>query len=263
MHKCWAVAEGPYLATMSMKSSSLFITDGLMDIVFRSLNFVAIGWLLLVIAPFFPKFKHAYIIVDCIVLLYSVVYLWLMVPIVASILDRGETVDFSSLEAVHSLFQNRDVMLAGWTHYVAFDLFVASRIIIDAANIGFPHVIACLCLPVLLMAGPVGVVLYAVLRAIYVLKRKYYKNKITILSAMYILVVFLCIMMASWIFLFPATMFMTENCKVCPSETIVTSKAREALISSAVPMTLTTKYIGYTGIQYLHQLPCNKGCSMD
>ena len=62
--------------------------------------------------------------------------------------------------------------------------------------------------------------------------------------------------MASWIFLFPATMFMTENCKVCPSETIVTSKAREALISSAVPMTLTTKYIGHVAVQYLHQLPC-------
>jgi hypothetical protein len=39
-----------------------------------------------------------------------------------------ERVDFTRLDSVSKAFQNPDAMLAGWIHYITFDLFVGSWI---------------------------------------------------------------------------------------------------------------------------------------
>jgi len=67
---------------------------------------------------------------------------------------------FSSLEAVSQLFDNPWMLLAGWIHYLAFDLFVGSWIVRDAREHGVAHGWV---LPLLLLTflfGPAGWLAY-------------------------------------------------------------------------------------------------------
>ena len=76
---------------------TLFFSPAYMEEVFAGLNLVLAGWLLLFLAPFFPQFKYTFLLVDGIVILYCGVYLFLLVPIVIAIIERGESVNFGSL----------------------------------------------------------------------------------------------------------------------------------------------------------------------
>jgi hypothetical protein len=71
---------------------------------------------------------------------------------------------FGSLEQVAQLFENRALLLAGWVHYLVFDLFTGSWETRDAAARGIPlwAVIPCLVLTFLL--GPVGLMFYLAMR---------------------------------------------------------------------------------------------------
>jgi hypothetical protein len=72
--------------------------------------------------------------------------------------------DFSSLAGVAHLFENRWLLLAGWVHYLAFDLFVGSWEVRDAAERGIRHWIVIPCLFFTFMFGPVGLLLYFAVR---------------------------------------------------------------------------------------------------
>jgi hypothetical protein len=54
--------------------------------------------------------------------------------------------------------------LAGWIHYLAFDLFVGAWESRDAQRLGISPILVAPCLFLTLMAGPVGLLLYAILR---------------------------------------------------------------------------------------------------
>jgi hypothetical protein len=55
-------------------------------------------------------------------------------------------------------------MLAGWTHYIAFDLLAAVWICQDATKRAVPYFLILPCLPLTMMAGPCGLVIYMILR---------------------------------------------------------------------------------------------------
>jgi len=72
--------------------------------------------------------------------------------------------DFSSLEGVMALFDSEWGTLAGWVHYLCFDLFVARWVMNDAPEGGYRLA------PVLfltLMFGPVGLLVYTVGRGFF------------------------------------------------------------------------------------------------
>ena len=72
---------------------------------------------------------------------------------------------FGSLEQVASLFENRWLLLAGWVHYLAFDLFVGAWEVRDAQRLALPHLAVLPCLALTLFAGPVGLLAYFLVRA--------------------------------------------------------------------------------------------------
>ena len=72
--------------------------------------------------------------------------------------------DFNSLAGVRGLFQSDRLLLAGWIHYLAFDLFIGSWEVRDARRLGIPHLLVVPCLLCTLMAGPVGLALYFAVR---------------------------------------------------------------------------------------------------
>ena len=69
-----------------------------------------------------------------------------------------------SLEGVMQLFDSERVMVAAWIHYLIFDLFVGAWETRDAQRRGIPHLLVIPCLVATLMVGPIGLLLYVLVR---------------------------------------------------------------------------------------------------
>jgi hypothetical protein len=78
----------------------------------------------------------------------------------------GSDGNFNSLQGVQRLFANPYNLLAGWIHYLAFDLFVGAWIVEDALARQVPWWVRVVPLPLTLMFGPAGLLLYLGLRQV-------------------------------------------------------------------------------------------------
>ena len=72
---------------------------------------------------------------------------------------------FGSLEEVAALLAHPPILLAGWVHFLAFDLFVGAWIVRTARAEGIAFAWVVPCLPVTLMFGPAGYLLFCAIRA--------------------------------------------------------------------------------------------------
>jgi len=118
------------------------------------------GWLLLVFAP---RWKYTLIITSTVLLtILAVAYIILLV----SGLQNQSGGGFGTLQEVQALFSNPLALVAGWAHYLAFDLFIGSWQVSDARRRGLPHGFVIPCLFFTLMSGPAGLLLYFILRSI-------------------------------------------------------------------------------------------------
>ena len=122
-----------------------------------------IGWLLLAILP---KQPIAQITSGAVVpLVLSVGYLFLIVQNL-----QGAEGGFGSLAEVGTLFQKQELLLAGWIHYLAFDLFIGAWEVRDAMRLNVPHLLVIPCLVLTFLVGPVGLLLYFIIRLAVVRK---------------------------------------------------------------------------------------------
>ncbi len=71
---------------------------------------------------------------------------------------------FNSLAGVRLLLSSPQAMLAGWVHYLAFDLFIGSWEVADAPAARIPHWLLLPCLALTFVAGPIGLLLYLILK---------------------------------------------------------------------------------------------------
>jgi hypothetical protein len=71
---------------------------------------------------------------------------------------------FLTLGQVQSLFSNQWLSLAGWVHYLAFDLFIGSWQVRDAQKHGIPHLATVPGLILTFIFGPIGLLLYIAIR---------------------------------------------------------------------------------------------------
>jgi hypothetical protein len=71
---------------------------------------------------------------------------------------------FDTLEHVQLLFRSPWGMLAGWIHYLAFDLFVGAWIARQVMEEGRPRWTLLMLLPLTLMFGPIGLLAHALTR---------------------------------------------------------------------------------------------------
>jgi hypothetical protein len=67
---------------------------------------------------------------------------------------------FSTLADVAALFSNPWLLLAGWIHYLAFDLLIGRWEVLDAQQRGIPHVLVLPCMALTFLFGPAGWLLY-------------------------------------------------------------------------------------------------------
>jgi ABC-type uncharacterized transport system permease subunit len=140
------------------------------DIIFQcSSSLAMLGWLILLIAsPFWLKADK--FIIGIIVTLFCVVYTWL----ISSSFLPADMKNFSSLDGVSTLFQNKKLLTAGWVHYLAFDLLAGCWIKRNSLRYGINHWMIIPSLLLTFMLGPVGVLLYLLVR--WVKTKKYFSE---------------------------------------------------------------------------------------
>lgn len=126
---------------------------------FSIANTVALaGWLLLVVLPRQRSVAHvatAWVIPGLLATAYVVV-------VATHIL--GSPGGFSTLSGVATLFANPWLLLAGWIHYLVFDLLVGNWEARDARDRGMPHLALVPCLALTFLFGPAGWLLYLLVR---------------------------------------------------------------------------------------------------
>lgn len=136
------------------------------ETVFSIVNLIAlVGWFLLIFLPRFKVTSFA-VLKGTIPILISIAYLILIVLFFGDA-EGG----FDSLANVMKLFTNEWAVLAGWIHYLAFDLFIGAWEVRDAQREEIHHLLVVPCLIFTFMLGPIGLLMYFGLRSIVIWRR--------------------------------------------------------------------------------------------
>ena len=116
-----------------------------------------LGWLLLVILP-----RHPIVQLITGITLPLVLAAGYLILIVLNF--QGAEGGFGSLADVATLFRKQELLLAGWIHYLAFDLFIGAWETRDAQRNGIPHLVVIPCLVMTFLLGPIGLLFYFAIR---------------------------------------------------------------------------------------------------
>jgi hypothetical protein len=119
---------------------------------------VLVSWLVLIALPRWPLVIAT--MRNGIILLLSLLYAVLMFVYFFRVEGGG----FGSLEAVRALFSSDPVLLGGWVHYLAFDLFVGLWVAARADEIGMSRFLQGPILLLTFMFGPAGLLAFEIMR---------------------------------------------------------------------------------------------------
>lgn len=121
-----------------------------------------IGWAGLILLPGrrFVVELLARVLIPAII---AVIYIYLMATQLG---NAPAGAGFGSLGSVSALFSVDALLLAGWIHYLAFDLFVGAWEVTDSRREGIHHLLVVPCLIATFMAGPAGLGLYFAIKYI-------------------------------------------------------------------------------------------------
>jgi hypothetical protein len=132
------------------------------ELLFQIANQVAfLGWLLLLVAP---RWRGTRVVVlsGALPLLLAATYVVLIAY--QTFAHPAPGAGFGSLSQVAALFREPWALLAGWVHYLCFDMAVGAWEARDAHRRGMPHLVLIPCLAATFMLGPLGLLLYCGLR---------------------------------------------------------------------------------------------------
>lgn len=113
------------------------------------------GWALLSASLFLSNAQHAALAVVTGVLIpavLSVVYVALILAAWGTAPNAG----FGSIPAVRALFADDRLLVAGWLHYLAFDLVVGTWLVGAGRQAGVPRLLLLICMPFTFLFGPAG-----------------------------------------------------------------------------------------------------------
>lgn len=125
------------------------------ETLFSSVGLLAmVGWLVLLVSPRLPVWSDR-------IAGLAVPIVLAMVYVTIIVLYPIESGGFGSFAEVTELFSNPQALLAGWIHFLAFDLIIGAWICrkARAENIRFLFVLPCL--PVTFLFGPAGFLLFS------------------------------------------------------------------------------------------------------
>jgi hypothetical protein len=124
--------------------------------------FAMTGWLALIFFPNAP-FTEQYVIGVAAALL-AILYGYLL--IFGKKYDEGVkyTGSFANFQGVINLFKSPRSVLIGWIHYLAFDVIIGLFLLKNSQHYGISHWLMIPCLFATFMFGPLGLLLYLLLR---------------------------------------------------------------------------------------------------
>lgn len=131
------------------------------DQLFSSANLIAmLGWILLIVAP---RWRWT----DRLVLsgFWSLALALLYLVLIARYMP-GSPGGFGSIRDVRTLFSHDALLLAGWVHYLAFDLLVGALEIREARTAGIHHAIMVPILILTFFLGPIGLLAFFLVRSV-------------------------------------------------------------------------------------------------
>ena len=137
--------------------------------IFSLTNLIALGaWVLLAVGPRGPKTAAIilYLGIGLLCVAYAAMFGLLFGGLVDPVRVAGASGPggFTSIEGIRALFMSDGGIVLGWTHYLAFDLFVGQWIAKDADNKGFARWVQLPVLLITLMAGPIGLLVWLLVR---------------------------------------------------------------------------------------------------
>jgi len=133
--------------------------------VFGAVNLLAmVAWAALILLPRWPALLSAilYLGVGLLCLVYGVG----LIGVVSGIIPNpgGGGADFSSISGIRAIFATDAGVTIGWTHYLAFDLFVGLWIARDGDSKNIARLLQAPILLATFFAGPLGLGLWLLLR---------------------------------------------------------------------------------------------------
>jgi hypothetical protein len=138
------------------------------DTIFGYANLYALlCWVVLAFAPKREKIAPYlfYVGSGILALIYAVLIVSLMTGMISDGgAPGGPSADFTTLAGIMAIFDTPGGATIGWIHYLAFDLFVGIWAARNADRRGINRIIQLPILFFILMAGPLGLVLYLILR---------------------------------------------------------------------------------------------------
>jgi len=116
------------------------------------------SWIALALFPRTVWVKR--IVQSVVVILFAIIYSVL----VGQSLNLQDMQSFGSLEGVMQLFTQPTAVLVGWVHYLAFDLMMGLYVLHSGQKHHIHHALLIPCLFFTFMLGPVGLLLFTVVR---------------------------------------------------------------------------------------------------
>ncbi|UCH29845.1 MAG: DUF4281 domain-containing protein [Myxococcales bacterium] len=131
-----------------------------LEMLFKAANYTVIPfWLLLVAAPrwnWTQRLVHAPVVLLLLTPIYAYMLFGYAIP--------PKDMNFQTLYGVMVGFSAPHIVVAAWIHLLVFDLFVGAWEVRDAQRRDVPHWLVIPCLLATLMIGPVGLLLYVLIR---------------------------------------------------------------------------------------------------
>jgi len=134
-------------------------------IIFNAVNLIAlVAWTALILLPRWPALLSGvmYFGIGLLCLIYAVTMIGVVSGLIAN--PEGGGADFTTIEGVQSIFATRAGVAIGWTHYLAFDLFVGLWIARDADAKSISRLLQAPILLATFMAGPLGLLIWLIVR---------------------------------------------------------------------------------------------------
>ena len=133
--------------------------------VFGAVNLLAlIAWTALILLPRWPALLSAILYLG--VGLLCIVYATGLIGVVSGLIPNpgGGGMDFTTIAGIRALFATDGGVTIGWTHYLAFDLFVGLWIARDGDAKSISRLVQAPVLLATFMAGPLGLGIWLLLR---------------------------------------------------------------------------------------------------
>lgn len=132
---------------------------------FNAVNLLAmLAWAALILLPRWPALLSAvlYLGVGLLCLIYALALVGLLTGVISN--AGGGGADFTTIAGVRSIFATDAGVTIGWTHYLAFDLFVGLWIARDGDAKGISRLVQAPILLATFVAGPLGLLIWLALR---------------------------------------------------------------------------------------------------